>query len=113
MPFVTRIALAALVTLAGALAVRFGFIETPQLAWACQVEAGAPWWCPLRQGTVFVLRAGVIGIFAACAGIVAIIGGGRIVTGAAVIAGTAGLVLYAAGPAALGLILGGLRALRL
>lgn len=113
MPFVTRIGLCALGVLALALAVRFGFVEPPELAWLCQEEGSLPWWCPLREGAVAVLRFGVFGILSVAAGLVAILGGGRAVTGVAIVAGAAGLVLYGAGPAALGVVLGALRAIRL
>jgi hypothetical protein len=112
-PFVTRIGVGALIALAIALAVRYLLVETPALAWACQVESGAPWWCPLRQAAVAVLRSGAPGFLSVAAGLLAILGGGRMVAGVAVIAGAAGLVLYAAGPAALGLVLGAIRAVRL
>ncbi len=113
MPFVTRIGLFALAVLAIALVVRFVLVEPPELAWVCQADGTVPWWCPWREGTIAALRLGVLGFLSVAAGILAILGGGRPVAGVAIIAGAAGLVLYAAGPAALGVVLGALRAVRL
>ncbi len=113
MAFVTRQGVLALVVLVLALAVRFLFVRRPELGWACQVADGAPWWCPLRSGLITTLDFGALGWISLVSGVCALAGGGRRVTSAAMLAGTAGLVLSAAGVSAAGLILGTLRSLRL
>lgn len=92
--------------------VRALLIEPPEPAWLCQAVTGAPWWCPLRQGAIALLQAGTLGILAIAAGIWALFVGGRRVSGLAVACGAAGLMLYAAGPAAFGLVLGLVRGAR-
>lgn len=99
------LALAAGAALAG-WAVRALLIEPPEPAWACQALDGAPWWCPLRQGFIAVLQAGTLGIAAVAAGLWALLVGGRWASRVAVTLGGAGLLLYAAGPSALAVVLG-------
>lgn len=111
--FLVRLVLVASAILVLAYAVRLLVIEPPQAAWACQVTDGIPWWCPLRSAGIAVLRSGLLGWLSVAAGLAAVLGGGRRVAAAAVMTGAAGLVLYAAGPAAAGVVLGSLRALRL
>ncbi|MBX3516670.1 MAG: hypothetical protein KF815_06965 [Rhodospirillales bacterium] len=113
MAFMTRQGVLALVVLVLALAIRFVVVQRPELGWACQVADGAPWWCPLRSGLIATLDFGALGWISLAAGVCALAGGGRRVTSAAMLAGTAGLVLSAAGASAAGLILGTLRSLRL
>lgn len=113
MPFVIKVGVVAFVTLSVALACRTYLIEVPEYAWACQDNSGAPWWCVVHKALFSGLRSGALGVISLIAGIVAICGGGRFVTAVAIVIGSAGLILYAAGASAVGLILGALRAVRL
>jgi hypothetical protein len=105
------LAIAAAAALAG-WAVRALLIEPPEPAWACQALDTAPWWCPLRLGFIAVLQAGTLGVAAAAAGLWALVCGGRWASGIAVALGGAGLLLYAAGPSALAVVLGLIRGAR-
>jgi hypothetical protein len=91
--------------------VRFGLIEPPGFAWACQI-ADAPWWCPLRSAAIASLRFGVLGIAALASGLVALLSSGRRMAWAALGLGAAGLVLYGPEPAAGGALLGAMALLR-
>jgi hypothetical protein len=113
MRFVTRMGWIAVVVMAAALAARVLLIEPPEPGWACQAADGRPWWCPLRLGAIDVLEAGLLGIVSLAAAVAALAGGGRRITGLAILSGTAGLVLFSTGPAALGLLLALIRAVRL
>jgi len=114
-PSALRRALLAASIVAAAMGVAFALrifaIEPPEPAWACQ-STSPPWWCPLRQGGIEALRWGALGFVALAAGAFGLWRGcGR----AALLAlgcGAGGLVLYAAEPAAGGLLLGSLALLR-
>jgi hypothetical protein len=95
-----------------AAALRFLVIEPAHLAWACQVAEGEPWWCLPRQAVIVTLRVEALGWASVALGIFAFVRGGIPLAMGAVAAGGAGLMLYAAGPAALGLLLGLLRTVR-
>lgn len=106
-----RALLLAAASMALAYAIRFGLVEPPQTAWACQAIA-PPWWCPLWMAAVGSLRLGVIGFAALACGLVAIWRGGRRLALAAVCLGAAGLALYGPEPAAGGTLLGAMALLR-
>jgi hypothetical protein len=97
--------------LAGAAGVRYGLIETPQLAWACS-GAVHPWWCPVREGLILALRYQAMGALAAFAGFAALFAGQRRAAALAVGLGGAGLLLYAPELAAAGLLAGAFTRLR-
>ena len=90
-----------------ALLLRIHVIEPPEFAWACQ-SATPPWWCPLRMGAIFALRAGAIGFLALACGGAALWRSSRGAALTAVALGAAGLVLYGPEPAAGGALLGAL-----
>jgi len=113
MPFVITVGLVAVVTLCVALACRAYWIEVPEYSWACQGSSDAPWWCAVHHALVYGLRSGALGAISLIAGIAALCGGGRLITGIAIVIGSAGLILYGAGASAVGLLLGALRAVRL
>lgn len=112
MAFIMRQGGLAVAVFAIALAVRYALIERPELGWACQALEGAPFWCPLRAALIVTLEFGALGWLSLAAAVWGLAGGGRGVVGTAILAGTAGLVLFAAGASALGLILGLVRSLR-
>ena len=97
--------------MAAAAIVRYGLIEPPHFAWACQ-SLDAPWWCPLRTGGVASLRFGALGIAALVCGLVALMRAGRRMAWAALGLGAAGLVLYAPELSAGGALLGAMVLLR-
>lgn len=94
-----------------AFALRILVIEPPEPAWACQ-SISPPWWCPLRLGGIEALRWGALGFVALAAGAFGLWRGCRRAALLALGCGAAGLVLYAAEPAAGGLLLGSLALLR-
>jgi hypothetical protein len=100
------------VGLAAGLAIRYGLIEPPQLGWVCQVAA-PPWWCPARSAVILILQWGALGWAGLAAGIVALFGRGRTWSACAEGLGASGLILYAAGPASIALLLALMRSLRL
>lgn len=106
-----RALLLAAVSMAVAYAIRFGLVEPPQTAWACQAVS-PPWWCPLWMVTTESLRLGVTGFAALACGLVAVWRGGRRLALAAVGLGAAGLALYGPEPAAGGVLLGAMALLR-
>lgn len=99
------IALAALVAAvtAAALAARYQIIQPADAALACQ-SATAPWWCGLRAGLVALFPWSGFGWVSVAAGVLAL--AWRPAGGLALCAGAAGLVLYDAETAAVGVVLG-------
>jgi hypothetical protein len=95
----------ALAVLALAMAARFLLIEPRDMGLAC-VEAERPWWCLPRDLLVLVSVNEVWGLAALGAGIGGLLARPRWIAGLAFGAGLAGLVLYNAGTAAAGLLLG-------
>jgi hypothetical protein len=95
----------ALAVLALAMAARFLLIEPRAMGLAC-VEGERPWWCLLRDLLVLVSVNEVWGLAALGAGISGLLARPRWISGLAFGAGLAGLVLYNAGTAAAGLLLG-------
>lgn len=107
---------ASLAVLAAALALRYGVVEPREIGAACQVGLG-PWWCDLRMAVVLVFQSGLLGGGSLLLGVVAVLAGdrplGRIAAVAAMMTGAAGLVLYSAGLASAGLLLGLITVVRL
>ncbi|MFO1188348.1 MAG: hypothetical protein U1E97_01840 [Alphaproteobacteria bacterium] len=103
--------------LAVAAAIRYLAIESDTVARICTAMGEQPWWCTVHRGTVITFQSGILGIASLASGVISILGG-RILGGrrffvlAATGLGAAGLVLYSAGPAAVALVLGLLRAVR-
>lgn len=97
----------ALLVLAGiglALWLRYGIIQSTPLGLFCQ-EAGAPFYCDLREGLIqFNMMAGW-SFLALIAGALALATRWRWALVLGLLAGAMGLVLYNAGPAGAGLIL--------
>lgn len=96
---------AAGLTLAAAL--RFLLIEQPEYGWACQSLA-QPWWCPVRNVVIVVIRLGLFGFVSLAAGLFALWRAAPVAALLAVATGAAGLLLYVPEPAAGGLLLGAL-----
>lgn len=109
--FVGQAVLLVVLALAAGLTVRFFVVEVPEYSWACQAQA-MPWWCPLRIGVMWGLRAGLLGGAALVAGLVALWRLDRRWARVALGVGAAGLVLYGPVPAAGGLLMGALAGLR-
>jgi len=103
--------------LAVAAALRYLAIESDAVARVCTAMGERPWWCAVHRGTVITFQSGILGIASLACGIISILGG-RILGGRRVFVpvatglGAAGLILYSAGPAAVGLVLALLRAVR-
>ncbi|MBF0093628.1 MAG: hypothetical protein HQL33_01700 [Alphaproteobacteria bacterium] len=102
------------VVLASAMAIRYLMIEPRDIGAACQVGLG-PWWCDLRLVVVAVFQSGLLGGGSLLLGVLALaLGGrGRVPATLAMVTGAAGLVLYNAGLASAGLLLGLITAARL
>jgi hypothetical protein len=111
MPLPVRASVLAVAALGVAAALRFLFVEQPELTWACQSMA-PPWWCPLRLATIEAVRFGLVGFTALAAGLLALWRGGLFHALFAVVCGAAGLILYVPEPAAGGLLLGALSMVR-
>ena len=111
LPFPAQALAIVAAAMAAAAIVRYGLIEPPHFAWACQ-SLEAPWWCPLRTGGVASLRFGALGIAALLCGLVALMRPGRRMAWAALGLGAAGLVLYAPELSAGGALMGALALLR-
>ena len=111
LPFPAQALAIVAAAMAAAAIVRYGLIEPPHFAWACQ-SLEAPWWCPLRTGGVAGLRFGALGIAALVCGLFALMRPGPRMAWAALGLGAAGLVLYAPELSAGGALLGALVLLR-
>jgi hypothetical protein len=94
-----------------AAALRFLFVEQPELTWACQ-SLTPPWWCPLRLAAIATVRFGLFGFMALAAGLLALWRGRLFYALFAIVCGAAGLILYVPEPAAGGLLLGALSMVR-
>lgn len=101
----------AVVVLAVAMAVRFLLIEPRDMGLAC-VEAERPWWCSPRDLLVMISVNEVWGLTALGAGAVALVFRSREPAWLAFGTGLAGLLLYNAGTAAAGFLLGVIALLR-
>lgn len=113
---IAKVVAASVAVLAGAMALRYGVIEPREIGAACQVGLG-PWWCGLRAAVVVVFQSGLLGGGSLILAVVALAAGdralGRVAAVAAIMTGAAGLVLYNAGVASAGLLLGLITAARL
>ena len=103
--------------LAVGLGLRLFVVQSPELAWAC-AGADDPWWCLPREGLILGFRWQGLGLIAAIAGGLALLRRGataaasRRAADVALIAGGAGLLLYAPELSAAGVLLGALCWLR-
>lgn len=95
-----------------AAAIRYLAIEPDAIARVCSAMGQIPGWCRVHEGVVLAFQSGILGIASLASGVIALMGGGRPFIVLAVGLGAMGLVLYSAGPAAVALILGLLRAVR-
>jgi hypothetical protein len=124
-----RVAAAVAAAFAAVFALRYGLVEPEALGHACQA-AGAPWWCLPRGAVVQAFHARIPGLASLALGIAAHVpwsafGGGarlgrlwafldrpRTLAALALVVGAMGLVLYNATWAAIGFVLGLVRAAR-
>lgn len=108
---------AVLLGLAAGFAVRHLLVQAPELAWACG-SLDRPWWCGVREGIIVVFRWQGLGVLATIVGAIALLRwrlgeiDGQKLAGLAMVAGAAGLLLYAPELSAAGLLLGAFRLLR-
>lgn len=106
---------AAAVLCAVAIAFRYLVIELQPVAAMCE-EAGAPWWCAIREAIIRIFYSDVVGVMSLGMGIVALLLGGRASAHqwaiAAMIWASPSIVLYSADYAAPAFLLGLIRLLR-
>jgi hypothetical protein len=109
-----RTALPWVVIVAAALAAvlaRYAFIEPPQMAHACEAQAG-PWWCGLRDAVVRGFLNYGYGYAAVLAALVAVFWRHAFAATLAVCLGVVALQLYCYEGGALALLVGTLRLVR-
>lgn len=105
-------ALTAAAAIGVAAALRYGFIEPQALNEACWA-AISPWWCKPRQGLALLIDYQALGWASLVAAGLALTVGGRGLVLGAIASGGLGVILYNADLAAVGLVLGAVRAIRL
>jgi hypothetical protein len=91
--------------------VRYGFIEPPQMAHACESQAG-PWWCGLRNAIVLGFLSYGYGYAAVLAAVLAVFWRHAFAAALAVCLGAIALQLYCYEGGALALLIGTLRLVR-
>jgi hypothetical protein len=100
-----------LLTLAAAMALRYRVIEPSAVGLVCDPGTG-PWWCGARAAVIVLFGSGLIGLASVVTGVLAHVLDRRWLATVALVAGSAGLVLYNADMAAAGFVVGLLRAVR-
>lgn len=92
-------------------AVRYGFVEPPQIAHACEVQTG-PWWCDTRNLVVQGFLSYGYGYAAVLAALLAVFWRSTFAAVLAVCLGVVALQLYCYEGGALALLVGTLRLVR-
>ena len=95
-----------------ALALRYLLVEPHAMGHLCDLGDG-PWWCYFRLAVILTFSIGGLGFVSLGAGIVSLFRRSRTAAVAAMLVGTAGLVLYNADSAAIGFLLGMIQLARL
>lgn len=111
LPYPATVAFLVLATLAAAMAIRYQVVEPASVGLLCDPGTG-PWWCGLRAAVVMLFGSGALGLLSLGSGLLAHLLDWRGLAVLALVAGAAGLVLYNADTAAVGFVIGLLRAVR-
>lgn len=111
-PMFRQALLVAIAGIAIAAVIRYLAIEPDAVARVCTAMGKQPWWCGVHRATVITFQSGILGVVSLASAAFAVFGGRSLFVMLATGFGGAGLILYSAGPAAVAVVLGLLRALR-
>ncbi len=111
LPYPATVISLVLLTLGAAMALRYRVVEPASVGLLCDPGTG-PWWCQLRAAVVMLFGSGALGLLSLATGILSHFLDWRGMAVLALAAGAAGLVLYNADTAAVGFVVGLLRAVR-